>query len=784
MLDSEKSSPSMQALDLKPRQGTFMFRRVMVGVGLSLTISIILLMLLATIDGPKFISAVLFLAGSVLSFYAALVAYRKERYEIHEHRVLCHRGGLFGDETTELELRNVTHLKIRLPWLRHKFFGIGHVMVESAGTSKPIVMFALREPESIYEDLRERLKGNGFDLTQQNLMHEESPAFAGIALEILGSLVALAFGWMFIVGAAGGLISSIESPFWVMVFSLLSLSALLALLGWVVVHVVDLMRRTYRVYEDVVVYEEGFLTRENAFIPYENIADARTKRTLLDQIFGIYDVHVSCQGSSAEIKFRRLKGGVAMSAAIDRLVAAAGRKPKWKPKSQSSKSAQAKPKREEPEYVHAGPAVIGELKMDTMRVLVPQLLLLPLVPLWIAALISSVIRITCTTYGFREASLRHHYSCLTTNVREFAYEKVTGVVVKRNLWDRLFGTMSLKFWSIGSGEAMEFSFIKCDAFDLSALMRQLRIPPASPQPYQAKVSFNVMAWLRSCIKALPALVIATVAVVVAAYAFDPLVSLVLLIPLIIFIISFIHAQLYYDRQTLSFHDYHVEATQGIITKQHFHACYRNIKRRKAVLYPWGQEGSLEIFVAGEEQSAMAKSQKNNNSDEAKGFAKPCSFKTGFLADANEVGKLLDDILSGRVLPSPDAVSAEPLEVLMEAPRSVKSSLIRLIIFSVVLFPVILVLPFTIAWAVVSIKRWKYQIDVARIVVRHGVFFLTEEVSLMDRVDSQKKHQGPVHKMSNNGNVTIMTAGSSRPDLEIKDCVEFSEFYDLIRDNAQ
>ena len=108
-----------------------------------------------------------------------------------------------------------------------------------------------------------------------------------------------------------------------------SLAALgvFTLLAYLVLHFLDLSRRTYRVYNDVVVYEEGFLTRENAFIPYENIADAATKRSPFDQILNLYDVLVSCQGSSAEIKFRRLRRGMELSNAIDHLVVQARQKP-------------------------------------------------------------------------------------------------------------------------------------------------------------------------------------------------------------------------------------------------------------------------------------------------------------------------------------------------------------------------------------------------------------------------------------------------------------------------
>jgi len=777
--------PAAAPMELKPRQGNFMFGRVMGGFALSLLLTALVTFILFTAELSPWLALLLLVPSCAVSVYAALVAYRKERYEIHDHRVLCHRGGLFRDETTELELRNVTHLLVKRPWLRHKFFGIGHVLVESAGISKPIVLFALHQPMTIYDELRERLKKNGFELHQTELLHEESPAMAGIILELLGLLSGLAAFFLFFFSMIMSGYEQAEASGWLVPYATFIGLTLLVALAFITIRILDLRRRVYRVYDDVVVYEEGFLTRENAFIPYENIADASTKRTFLDQIFGIFDVNISCQGSSSEIKFRRLRRGEALSDAIDQLVTAASRKPKWKPAPTEVASAKLKPRRSEPDVLHSGIAITGEFKMDAKRMFLPLLILLPLFPIWVVAMIGAGIWQVCTTYSLRSGSLRHHFSFLTTNVREFAYDKVTGVTVKRNLWDRLFNTMTLKFWSIGSGQAMEFLHLKCDAFDLASLMRQLGIPPASGQPYQADVKFRFGTWVRAGLKHLPLVLILTAAAWGAAYYFEiPMIGqLFMLLLVAVAIISLIHGALYYGRQTLSFHEHHVEAMQGIISKRHYHVCYRNIKRRKVTLYPGRAAGSLEIFVAGEEQSNLSNAQQTKD-NRVNGLPRQCAFRTGFLIDALEVGKLLDDILCGRNDAAPDAVSADALEVLLEAPRAVKNAIIRLVLLSVLLFPLLPLLPFSLAWTAVAIKRWRYKIDLARIVIRRGVFYHTEETTLLDRVDSLKQNQGPVHLLCGNGDVSIMTAGSSKPDLIIQDCPDFRKVYELIRDNSQ
>ena len=589
-----------EVLNLKPRQGSFMFRRILVGAVSSLILGI-LAAVGFTLAGLTPLLAV-FVALLALGFnvYAAMVAYRKERYEIHGDRVICHRGGIFGDETTELELRNVTHLKIMLPWLRHKFLGIGHVMVESAGSSKPILMIALPDPKGAYELLASRLKNNGFDLTREQLLHEEKPAIEGVVLDVLSMIIGLGAFCLFALPGILVTIADLESRALTILVGVLVLISVAFFAFFAVVHAIDLRRRTYRVFNDVVVYEEGFLTRNNAMIPYENIADSSTKRTWVDRIFGMFDVQISCQGGGSEIKFRHLKRGNELSDTIDTLVSAASKKPKWKPEGLQTEV--SRPSRVEPEFRHDGPVVTGDFHMDGARVFVPALFLLPLFPIFVVVMIGILIRKSCTKYSLKNDSLKFEFSFLNSNSREFAYDKITGVVVKRNLLDRMMGTMTLKFWSIGSSQAIEFQYLKLGDIHLPSLLGQLGVPPASEEPYAPPVRMNPADWMKARINLLfvMGLIGSLLSLLWIAMEAWPMLIVTAIIVVTPVLLDLIRAYLYYPRQHLRFYPHHVEAIQGILNISHYHACYRHIKRRKAIRYPGTGAGSLEIIVAGEQ----------------------------------------------------------------------------------------------------------------------------------------------------------------------------------------
>lgn len=769
--------------DLKPRKGSFVFPRIVAAFIASGVIGAVTAGVLASLDKSPWPGLAVFAAGSFLGVLASLVAYRKERYQIQDSRVVCHRGGLVSDQTTEFEIRNITHVRIKLPWLRHKFFGVGDVIVETAGNAKPVVLRVIREPEAVYAGLRERMRKNGYDLTQQQLLHEEKPAIIGILGEALGLLGGGIVVGLFVLSNLLAFQKETKSPNLEFAFFILLGLAAFGLVAFIIVRFLDFRRRTYRVYNDVVVYEEGFLTRHNAFIPYENIADANTKCSFFDQILGLYDVQVSCQGSNSEIKFRRLKNGVALSAAIDQLVVLARQKQKPLARTTVGDPALASrilPRRTEPEATPIGETLVGEFKMDAARTLVPLLILLPLFPLWIAAMIAAGIRLASTRYFVRPGSLRHSYKFLTVNEREFAYDKITGLVIKQNLLDHMFGTMTLRFWSIGSGKPLEFAHVHANQINLPALMRQAGIPAASPEPYESRASFGFLTWLRARLKFLPLLVFIAAGIVFAAIQVDERIFYLLAAPVLIGLIALIHGMLYYSRQRLRFHDHHIEAEQGILAKRRYYARYSNVKRTKVTRYPGGADGDLEIFVAGEEELQQSVPQQKGKQR----ALKPCSFTTRFIPGVSDQGLLLDDILCGRVEPTPQAVAAAPLEVLLEARRSVGNAIVKLLFLSIILFPLIVLLPLTIPLTAIAVKRWRYRVETARIVLSSGIFYRSEMSILLDRVDSLQQSQGPLNKLFRNGNVSIMTAGSSKPDLNLIDSPAYLKMYEIIRERSQ
>jgi uncharacterized membrane protein YdbT with pleckstrin-like domain len=121
---------------MKPKKTTFIGTRIAFSGFATLGVTIASL-IAHQFEAPSIVLFLPLLAGLFFLFSVAnsVVAFRKETYEFRGSQIRSTRGGLFTTEITDLEIRNITHIKVHLPWLRWRFFGVGSVRIESAGSS-------------------------------------------------------------------------------------------------------------------------------------------------------------------------------------------------------------------------------------------------------------------------------------------------------------------------------------------------------------------------------------------------------------------------------------------------------------------------------------------------------------------------------------------------------------------------------------------------------------------------------------------------------------------------
>ncbi len=780
--------------ELRPVRTAFLFQRVAPGAAIILLIAVIAsIVSLVTGAGVAWTGAVA-LAGVLLvglwvlgAGWWASVAYSKERYEFLEHRIIAHRGSPISEETSELTIRNITHVKRRLPWPRYPLFGVGDVMIESAGSqASEITLRTIRRPEQAYEGVAALMRANGFDLARRKLLHQEAPDTVATVLECGGMVVATIFATFV---ALAELYFDGRGP-----GGIAGYLGFLPLLGIIAVgiHFLDMRRRTYRVYSDSVFYEEGFLTRDDAFIPGENIADSSSRRGLIDMLVGVYNVQISCQGSQGEIHFRRLRGGPALSAAVEQLISQTAdlSKPN-EPESQDAKATEKEwgPATRRTRAPSAAPPPearwTSELRPMPLRAIIVPIVLcvvaFPALPIWLLLVLRGLITATCTTYSVRQSSVGERFQFLRSNEREFNYDKITGAVIRENPLDRLLGTVTVSIWSIGSGQPLDLAHVKRDQVEIDPLLRQLGIPePGVVEclPAQFSIKRMVMATLPGqFLLGVAAVVMVVLSFVVSAVWLLALVLLALAASAVI-----IHRTVYYRRCWVNVHEHYLECQEGIWWRRRYFARHDNVKRLELTRYPGGDVGTVRFIVAGERRqggSSGAPGMNRQNNFEGMGAT---SYEFG-VRYAEEIGRhqwSLDQRLQG-FDPEPDRSEVTPEH---ESRPALANSLAPLIVVSVVIVPLVVLLPVTVPVTVMAIRRRSYLVEPQRVILRRGILYRRQASILHDRIDSIRRHQNLLGKLFGNGNVTILTAGSSRPDMELTNAPDYEQLFLVLKSHYQ
>lgn len=772
---------------LRPKRSSFLFSRIvpaviffgLLALGASVVAAFTGFGLAVVLIWPMYF----FLIG--WTAYAASVSYKKERYEVFADRVVAHGGGVFSDRQTDLDFRNVTHVKQRLPWVRYRFFDVGDVFIDSAGSAGAAVVFhSVINPDGAYGLIRERLQQNGFSVRGDTLLHEESPSAKGVMVDLAQVGTGLLFSFAFFLLPLGVGIGAGLSDFGggkggglptFLVWAGAAAIPLLGLAGNVLLLVLryfDMRRRTYRIFNDMVSYEEGFLTRNNAFIPYENIADADTARNFIDQMFGLADVKISCQGGGSEVLFRRLAHGDGVKIALDRLVADAQAKARQAPARPASVGADGQPvplaQNDAPTRAQR-PAIddywVAELQPSPMRAVAGLLPFILLPPMWFAIgaawMIANVTRYTITPTG---AGIRT--GILNKQERQYSYDKVTGVFVKSSPIDRMMKTMSIRVASIGSQRPLDINHVPVASVDLPRLLRQLGIE-ASPALRTVPTRFSAKDWLLGSVGGFIAWAfLAFCVLVVTVIAREPLVILLVGLPVPFVALSFVHRMMWVQKQELTLHADHAELETGIWWKTRTYARYDDLKKAELVRYPGTSTGRVRFFMAGE----MITQQNNSQ------VAIPFTMSALFVEQVDELRAWLDDVIAG--VRRPDDTSPRPARSVQLAEKpAIPNTVLPVAIFAVFLLPL---WPFIVGATALRVMRTSYRIEDGRVVQESGILYRTHTSILLDRIDTMQQGQGALGKMFKNGGVVIMTAGSSRPDLMVSAIPGYTAFYQALR----
>lgn len=761
-----------------------------------------------------------FILLKIYSYISINIRFKKERYIFHANRFIRHSGSIFSDSETELIVKNITHLTMHLPWLQHKLFATGNISVQAAGSAfAEIYLNSIEDPEEFYGYIQKIMQHNGFKLSKNRLVQKEKPHTLGVLFETFkNSLWVLVFVVYIFVGL--GEIKLFSIPF---IFPIITFTIILALI-WLILDFLNLKNRVYSIYNDTITYSEGFLSKNYAIVPVENLADASLTQTVIDRLFGLYDIKLSCQGLGKEILFKNLVNGKLVEKNIDDLIS------KTSSLISAEKAEIIKKQAYKTQPLPKDTRFTSTFRMDASRTFLPFVILFAInfllaivslflyqinqtaglimsgitapigwiVTIWFFMMIGSTIKYFATKYYIKKDSMEEQYHFLSKKHVEFTNDKIMSVIFKESFIDRWFNTCSIVFWSIGSGADITFTNIKKSSGLYSLILEKFGIK-------KQEVLFNMDSRF-SAVEMLKATFFITLFafILVPASAIGTLYNPLFLIPILVIIFLYstfiIYNGIFYRRSKMVFYKDYVYFQHGIFFKEFYYVLYDNIKDITTLKYPFSSLGSVTFNVAG-----VGLVKKGNDERQV-----PHHFKINFIPDIDTKDELIDIIFDKR--PSSSQIqdmqhnihSYSPKPMLVSKP-DLANSLVSLLIASVIIFPLIIILPITtlripfaavppqfiifpliiilsviITWTVLAVRMRSYMIQPYRVLSKSGILYKKQISIVFSKIDHINQYQGFFNKTFKNGSIYVNTTGSSEAELIISNIKDFKYFYELLK----
>ncbi|MGM0558065.1 MAG: PH domain-containing protein [Myxococcota bacterium] len=732
-----------------------------------------------------------------------VVRYGKTRYEVGPERIIVETGTIFRSRKVELDLRNVTLVEWNSPWLLRKFYDVGHVTAQEAGSAaQPAKIAYVEHPGRLYERIGEHMRNRGFSMRREQRIRQEEPGHLGAVVDLTASFIALFWAVILVgvqfaaealpllIGEGPSLLQLVMGNYEVFAESTAVSTLVRARIGALVLGTVavaltgfgvfvaylDLLHRTYTLYDDVIDYVDGFLNETRKYIPLENLADTEVSRPFFKRILGLSDVRISSQGAENSISFASTPNGPAFAEAIEGLV-------------RRIEAAGVEQAREEPGASGTMDGVVAaESTGETVFELQPEPLraamrgfglstllisgavgflfdffgepsdmnFMTAIGLWGAVVTALLaLALTAAVGGFwwfakakrtflavEERGVRKTFDLFSRNDRRFSLERITSITVIRNPLDRMLGTMTVRFRSIGSNEDLDFWGISDDTPLLPTLRERFGFDDDSrrTETFDARdgrlsPEFHVVDAVRARAPIYALLLLPFVAGGIATVMYAPLDSRAVFavsigLPLLGMAVDVGLRGLIQSRIRGDFRKNHVEVSGGIFRHYRHFAPIEHVKAVESVRYPGSRFGRLTCRTAG------------------------FPIKVDHAAEIERLHEYVDSRLADepRSRPQPLGTYAPHLPTEM-----LRSSLLAATVIGI---PVLFVL-------YAYYRRVEYMVEPGRVVADSGLYFARRVTVLFGRVDHIESKKSFAHGVFDTYDVEVFTVGSPQTDLVLR-----------------
>ncbi len=780
----------------------------------------------------------LFLGATGLVFANRWVAYGRTRYEWHPDRLRIHTGSIAQQGTIDLPYRNITQVELKLPFIEHRLYATGHLSVRAAGSAQGIAhLHSIDAPHKAYEAIADRLREHGFSLDRDQELQRERPHLIGTLLDTsglaIGGLVAVLSVGLTI---GGGVLDLMDLQSYYDLFDVLAgdldaddpqeeQAALRATLGLatlmvlaataglakLVIHFIDLNRRTYTLYDDVVDYQDGFLTETYRFIPIENLADTATEAPFLKRLFGMADVHLSPHGSSTGIRFPSMPRAAEFRRHLDRLIDASESVPgpvdagsmtaateaaddATAAEEESlegpgiSRSERLPPPRDEvlsfrPSFVRrattgvinaakfplflaavvaAGWAAIAITAFDLEAFDLPldeidtTLAVQGWLGLWALLTVHQLATaiFACMTVQFEVGRKKISWTreFLSRDEVEFTMDKIATLLVERDFIDRLMGTATITFRSIGNDTPLVFTDIARSDRRLIELRERLGLREPREEVIKTyRPTTSILNLLTGRLGVLIAYAILAIAAVAASTIWHPDAIWGAAVAPALALISLGRHAIYYRFAKVHLFDDHIIMRRGLIFVEHDYVPLDQIRSVASTTYPGRRAGTLRLVPGSSHHITMP-----------------------YIEDLAAIHDDLDRRLHQhpmRPTHQPQELNTDTVSTRRPMARN------RLVLATLISLGVALITVIPALWLFLHARRTSLEVQQGRVRRRWGLLYRTTQTVVYNRVDQLMTHRGLLHSILGNGEVRVLTVGSSLPELNLGPIADHEALYD-------
>jgi uncharacterized membrane protein YdbT with pleckstrin-like domain len=415
-----------------------------------------------------------------------------------------------------------------------------------------------------------------------------------------------------------------------------------------------------------------------------------------------------------------------------------------------------------------------------------------------ANVVRRLLEVFCTTYKLGADDLIETYKFVATKTKRFTFDKVTAVVFSRGPIDRLLGTLTAKFFSIGSATTMDLRAIPYDEEIESQIAAKLGIRLAEPT-----VILTSRFQLGDLLRGRPAfavlLAISLLGMGVAALAGAPLHWAALTVALLVGA-GGLHQYLVARTARLELHDHSVLYSSGVAIKRRMHVTYDNVKALITRQYPMSASGDLKVDIAGEAMTEQAQKQQGEAAAKNPMYLVGNSFTMPFVENVMAEAFFFDCLQIDRPpahefadLRARAHALGKPKIVLESRPRAA-----RLLVGEalVALICVLMVCGLSVGggmslWIGLGVsglgigillcirlamfRAVRYAIEPGAVAIYAGLFIKSRCSITFDQIDFIAVKQGVLDRLLGTGTVLVHTTGSSKSELTLAGFADYEAF---------